>query len=553
MCLRPLWGVPACLLALCAVGADAGRDGGPADEELLKAQGVPADGPGLLQFFKKRARQGASPRRIKELIRQLGDDSFEKREEASRELLGLGPRARAHLKEALKDPDLEIRKRAERCLKGIASGAEDSTRVSAAAVRVLARLNPPGAAGALLTFLPAAENDAVAEEVRDALAALAARAGKADPALVGGLKDEEPVRRAAAGVALCRARVKGQLPAVRKLLADPEPGVRLRVALALAERKEKDALPVLVELLGAPPSREGRLAEELLYRLAGDKAPAPPEGEDAAARRKLRRDWRAWWKGHGEAVDADRLGRVARTAGHTAVLLLDDNRALGLDASNRVLWEFGGLQKPLDVQWLEGGRVLVAEHDGNRVTERNHKGEVVWEKKVTGPLAAQRLPNGNTFVATQEGVFEYDRAGKQVSEYYRPAGERIMRACKLPDGDLALVTQLGVVRFVRVGRDGKDRKGFGVEVQTSGGRIDVTPAGHALVPELGNNRVVERDADGKVVREVSVEGPIAAVYLPNGHLLVTSMARKRAVEFDRDGKEVWEYRRDTRVTRAVRR
>ena len=51
--------------------------------------------------------------------------------------------------------------------------------------------------------------------------------------------------------------------------------------------------------------------------------------------------------------------------------VLDDNRAQGLDASNRVLWEFGGLQKPLDVQWLEGGRVLVAEHDGNRVTERN--------------------------------------------------------------------------------------------------------------------------------------------------------------------------------------
>jgi hypothetical protein len=73
-----------------------------------------------------------------------------------------------------------------------------------------------------------------------------------------------------------------------------------------------------------------------------------------------------------------------------------------------------------------------------------------------------------------------------------------------------------------------------------------------LIPELPNNRVVERDSDGKEVRSVRVEQPIAAVCLPNGHWLVTSMAQNRAIEFDRAGKEVWEYRRSSRVTRAVR-
>ena len=42
--------------------------------------------------------------------------------------------------------------------------------------------------------------------------------------------------------------------------------------------------------------------------------------------------------------------------------------------------------------------------------------------------------------------------------------------------------------------------------------IDVTPAGHVLVPEMRNNRVVERDAEGKVVREVRVGQPIAALF-----------------------------------------
>jgi hypothetical protein len=58
--------------------------------------------------------------------------------------------------------------------------------------------------------------------------------------------------------------------------------------------------------------------------------------------------------------------------------------------------------------------------------------------------------------------------------------------------------------------------------------------------------------EGKVVRELAVQQPIAALALPNGHVVVTSMNLKRAIEFDRAGKEVWEYKRDTRVTRAVR-
>jgi outer membrane protein assembly factor BamB len=92
-----------------------------------------------------------------------------------------------------------------------------------------------------------------------------------------------------------------------------------------------------------------------------------------------------------------------------------------------------------------------------------------------------------------------------------------------------------------------------VYVQTSGGRIDVLPNGHVLVPELRNNRVVEYDSDGKPVWQVPFNEPIAAVRLANGNTLVTAFNQPRAVELDRAGKEVWEYKSDTRVTRAFRR
>src|SRR5262249_25603864 len=147
------------------------------------------------------------------------------------------------------------------------------------------------------------------------------------------------------------------------------------------------------------PSRETRLVEELLYRVAAEKPPTFPRGSGPEARKKFRADWEAWWKDHAAGVEDGQLGHAAATLGHTVVLLLDSGQAQGLDAANRVRWQFSGLRKPLDIQPLPGDRVLVAEHDANRVSERDRKGEVLWERKVEGPVMAQRLPNGNTFVA----------------------------------------------------------------------------------------------------------------------------------------------------------
>jgi hypothetical protein len=304
--------------------------------------------------------------------------------------------------------------------------------------------------------------------------------------------------------------------------------------------------------MGEPgSSRLAGLAEDLLFRLAGASSPALG-GDDKESRARYRQAWEAWWKGAEAKVDLAVLEEHARVLGHTTVALLDENEVVDLDAGNRVRWRITGLQMPLDIQRLPKDRVLVAEYRGNRVTERDSKGEVVWEHKFPEPLVAQRLANGNTFLANQNGTVEVNAKGEKVASYVPPNGALILRARKLPGGDLLLVTQLGTTQFVRVDRFGKQTRRFGVEVATSGGRIDLTPAGNVLVPELNNNRVVERTMEGKQVRAYPVPTPVVALALPNGHVIITSNTRKRAVELDRSGKEVWDYKRDTRVTRAVR-
>jgi hypothetical protein len=132
-----------------------------------------------------------------------------------------------------------------------------------------------------------------------------------------------------------------------------------------------------------------------------------------------------------------------------------------------------------------------------------------------------------------------------------PPGEQIMKAVKLPNGELACITSTS--RFVRMSAQGRVLRSFPAQVQTYGGRIDVLPNGHVLIPEMSNNRVVEYDEEGNTVWQTTFVQPVAAVRLANGNTLITSMRQTTAVEMDRNGKEVWRYESNTRVTRAFRR
>src|SRR5947209_6702971 len=78
-------------------------------------------------------------------------------------------------------------RRAEQCRRRIER--VPSSTVSAAAARTLARLKATGAAEVLLAYLPSADDELVADEVRAALAALAAPEGRPDPALLRALAD----------------------------------------------------------------------------------------------------------------------------------------------------------------------------------------------------------------------------------------------------------------------------------------------------------------------------------------------------------------------------
>lgn len=298
-----LWGGAPALL----FGGEAPSTG-YSDEETLHNAGLETDGSSLLAFFHARSRAAIEPDRLRALLKQLTSSSLQQRSLATAEFLGLGPLAVPVLRRAANDLSApETARRAAHCLRWLEGSS--STSLPAAAARVLGQRKPEGAAAALLSYLPFADSGEVLQAVTAALAAVAVPNGKPDEALLRALADPLSVRRAAAGVALCRAAPPDQVPAVRKLLRDPAPGVRLRTALALAEANDAEAVPVLIDLLADLPSEQCKRIEAFLQKLAGEWAPALNFTAEDEIGRRIRRDaWAAWWRN----VDGEALVEAVR-------------------------------------------------------------------------------------------------------------------------------------------------------------------------------------------------------------------------------------------------
>lgn len=527
------------------------------DAEILRRANLSTDADALVQFLRKRTLPDKDRPAVEQTVRRLNAASFAVREKATQDLVKRGV-AGIEVLRSTHGSGLEFNRRIENVLQRIHEN-DVPPETAAAAVRVLAQHKSKNLVEILLAYLPFTDNDAVIEEIRYTLIKHALADGKAHPLLLAALTDRSAARRAVAAEAVGRAAYADHKDALRKLLADPDVLVRCRAARTLALAKQRDAVPVLIDALPDLPVNEAWRAENFLLQLAL-KTP-PPEvamGNSPAAAKKCAAAWRAWWKDHADIADLARLQEAPRMLGRTMLVLLDEREVIELGIDNRPRWEIKNLNLPLDTQLLDEDRILIAEYSSNRVSERNLRGEVLWHKNVTGPLAVQRLPNGNTFIATGTHLLEYDKDQNEVVniQLSEDGNQTIMKAAKSPSGEIICLRADGQV--VRYDAKGNEKSSFAVSIglKLFGGRLDVQPSGRVLVPHNAEGKVVEYDAKGKIIWEVPFEQPIAATRLSNGNTLITSMnPGVGAVEVDRAGTEVWSFRHssNTRVTRAIRR
>lgn len=542
--------ISTCLLALALATAP------DADLKLLADAGLPTDdGPALLDYFRRRAVTDADRAAIDQLVRQLGSPKFELRERASAKLVEFGASAVVQLRQAETNPDVEIARRAERCLAAIEK--VPGTALSSAVARRVAKLKPPGAVGVLLAYMPAAEDEVVADELRDAIAALAATDGQPDPVLNRSLNDPSPVIRAAAAEALIRTGRPDATVEARKLMADFDAEVRLRVTLALVTvARDKTAVPALIELLAELPQGSGWKAEAVLVRLAGELAPAEALAADEASRRRCRDAWGKWWAAHGQTVDLAKLGNGPRLVGHTLLVMSDPRKLAGpsgsrvveLNAKGEIAWRIDHLQNALDAAVIGRDRVLIAEYAGKRVTERDFAGNILWTKTIDLPVGLDPLPNGGLLIACRGRVVELDAERDELGNFPRLDND-IVAAKKLANGETLVLTTKGSV--LRLNREWKLMATHAVgRVQFYAG-LDALPNGRFLVTHKSG--VTEYDAAGTELGSMDAPEPTSVQRLPNGNTLVAGV--RKVVEMDRGGQVVWEYQppESVRAYRARRR
>jgi hypothetical protein len=108
--------------------------------------------------------------------------------------------------------------------------------------------------------------------------------------------------------------------------------------------------------------------------------------------------------------------------------------------------------------------------------------------------------------------------------------------------------------YIRIDSAGKQLKSSRVSsLQWYGCGIEILANDRVLYPLYGQNKVVEYDADGKIVWEAQVQLPTSAIRLPNGNTLVASQQTQKVVEINKAGKVVHEYKGSQFPIRATRR
>ncbi len=527
------------------------------DDAILRRANLTVDPESLLAFLRKRILPEGERPGLEKLMRKFGSAHYLTREKAMRDVIARGIAGLEVLRNTTGEFDTESVRRIESAISAIQDN-DVSPEVPAAVVRALGVLGAKDLGMALIDFAPFADNDTVLDEIRWALRKYGFVDGKPTPQILAALTDRSAIRRACAAETLARHSDKGVVEEARKLASDPDSFVRWRTARARVLMGNQAAIPAFINGLVDLPLNAAWQTEDLLLQLAGTLPPAPISmGNDTETRAKCRDAWQEWWKKHSGDAKLAKLEEPPLSLGRTLLVLLDQGRVMELGRDKTPRWDIRNVVFPLDAQVTSDDRVLIAEYHGNRVTERDTRGQIVWQRGIVGPLAAQRLSNGNTFIATDHQLLEFDKDGMEVVNIEFPEeGRKIMKASKLPNGEI--LCMLADSRIARFDAKGKEVHSFQIALgmRLFGGRIYAAPNGRVLVPHHAEGKVVEYDTKGKAVWEVPFEQPIAAVRLSNGNTLITSMnAAVGAIEVDRAGKEIWSYHQngESRVTRAIRR
>lgn len=501
------------------------------------------DGPTLLEEFRKRQPSDSELVATIDSIEKLDDPNAMVRQQSLANLLRQNPRILPLLRQAIvRGGSQQVVNALNMIVQRLAP--EEVPPLPTSALQLLALRNPEGTLATLLAWLPLVEDHEQAEKLIDLIIRMELRSEQADPLLIKALDDPILIRRVVASRALLRRSDPALVARIQKLLDQSSLKQRWLISRELAEQGDRTVIPRIISLLTDLPMEEAGEVEDFLGFLALDHAPNIRLEADPKLRLQCRDAWLKWWNEKGAQVD---LGRIKQLQTYARNLVLVESynptgrtgSTAEITRSGREIWKIQELMFPTDAQVLPGGRVLVAEQNVNRVSERDLKGKILWEKQFVQPIGVRRLRNRHTLIGGRNQIVVVDPAGKEI--FTHPVnGETVLAIAALTGGLTAYVTYQG--NYVVLDSTGKEVKKMSLFPNNLGASCaQILPGDRVLVGINGQGRVVEYDSRGKVTWETATMNPIGVTRLPGGRTLIAT-ASNSLVEIDRGGKIVHEWK-----------
>ena len=414
-----------------------------------------------------------------------------------------------------------------------------SNQITPALVRLITLVRPANAIETILAYIPSCHDENIQELLGECLALYLIDQSTITPSLVAASTSGIEETRTFAGRVLAKSSNAEAQKICATLLSDPSTRVRFEIARELIKNQNKAAIPVLIELMTKVSGEKADAIDQFLRAIAKDKSPESKSDSkaDAAA-------WNIWWQKEG-----GQLTLVPGTKNQEILknfLVVESfnqekksGRVLLVNPAGKILWEIANLSNPTDATLLPNNKILITEQGANRVTERDTKGNISWEKSASNPFLCQRLSNGNTFIASRNKIIETNRAGNEIFSFNYP-NETILAACKTRTNEYALLTYNGA--FLKLDSKGnevsKSRIPFPTNFGINGGAITQNDRVLVSIPTV--NKIMEFDFNGQATWESTITMPGIPTKLSNGNVVAPSLNGSKIVEIRTDGKIIYE-------------
>lgn len=460
-------------------------------------------------------------------IAQLADDDASRREAARVALLEAGPAVLGHARRARSmETDLTARALLDSLADDLPAKTTSSALVQAIRQADIGK-DPAGVRALFWRLVPHTPDSAVEQALARELEVDLAAPGGLEAARAK-LEDADPARREMAITLLAGKSGEGNLPAVlAKLSADADPAVALRARLALVDIGQKVRPTDLAERLADAPAPLCRKAEARLLWLGRDADPLPPWREDAGSRAACAQAWRQWLAEPGRdklelrpvpSIDRVLVGQINSAQNESVLLELDPaGKTQGRLLTSDLIAScgFGSDGRPfLAKSDGETGQLAWTEREGDAKRE-----PVELQGRLVGLIPAE---GGGFLLARRDRVSRLDAQGKETGDALVSLGKRVISSVAVArDGWFAVWRDDGILVWHNAA--GEMVNQFRLPPpQVVGAGIQVLPGRRLLVPLVGENRVAELDRDGREIRSISVDSPLAAIRLRDGGTLVTS-------------------------------